>query len=176
MNEKELKEERRERALRNLVKEAVVNVLAEQAMMQPQQAQVQGQSAVPPATPGPNAETNPTDPDIAAPQQQDVQFSVDGMVDKLNVLRGGRSFTDPEVFGRLTTFFNNLTDEQRNSTDWLLTELGMVVIDASEEQVDPQNQQQTQQTQPPQPPPQPQGQQQQGGGPGAPVMPSGGGM
>lgn len=171
MNEKELKEERRERALRSLIQEAIVNVLAEQEMMQ--QPQV---SSVPPATTGPDPHTNPIDPDIAAQPPEEVQFTVDGMVDKLNILRGGRSFTDPEVFGRLTTFFNNLTEEQRNSTDWLLTELGKVVIDASEEQVDPQ-QQQSQQAQPPPPPSGQQGGQQQGGGLTAPVTPAGtGGM
>lgn len=150
MNKKELEQERRERALRTLIQEAIVNVLAEQEMEQQQQ------TAVPPATPGPDPLTNPIDPDVTAQQPQaqeeeEVPFTVDEMVDKLNVLRGGRSFTDPEVFGRLTTFFNNLTDEQKNSLDWLLTELGKVVIDASAEQVDPQ-QQQSQPAQPPPPP------------------------
>jgi hypothetical protein len=172
MNDKELQEERRTRALQSLIQEAIVNVLAEQQMMQAPAA-----NPVPPATPGPDPATNPIDPDVTAPPQQEeeVQFTVDGMVDKLNILRGGRSFTDPEVFGRLTTFFNNLTDEQRTSTNWLLTELGKVVIDASEEQVDPQQQQQ-QQSQPQQPPPPPGGQQGGGGGGTAPVSPTGGGM
>lgn len=174
MNKKELAQERRARHIENLITEAVVNVIAEQDMMN---------RAVPNPTPGPAPETNQMDPDIQNPidrtaaNPEPEQFSVDTMVDKLNVLRGGRSFTDPEVFGRLTTFFNGLTDEQRTSMDWLLTELGKVVIDASEEQVDPDGQQQQQNSTPPQQqqqrPPQ-QGQQQPGAQ--APVMPTNGGM
>lgn len=141
--------EQRQRFLRNLIKEAVLNVLKEQEPIVPT-------SAVPPATPGIAPETNGAEtmtPDVA-PQEE--QFTAEAMVEKLNVLRGGRSFTDPEVFGRLTGFFNNLTDEQKSGLESTLTQLAQAVIGATEEEAgleDPAQQQQNNQlTQPPPPP------------------------
>lgn len=164
---KKLQLEQRDRFLRNLIKEAVINVIAEQ---QPLPVQT---SAVPPATPGIAPETNASEelqpPPEQAPDQPE-QFTPEAMVEKLNVLRGGRSFTDPEVFGRLTGFFNNLTDEQKSGLDHTLTELGKAVIGATEEEAgleDPAQQQQSASLQPPPPPPAP-----SAPGPGAPVSPS----
>lgn len=132
-----IKKEKRIRFLTNLINEAVINVLAEQA------------SSVPPSSKPPAANMNPTDADVRnpAPQQPalvapeenqqvsgDKPFDVDEMVNKLNVLRGSKSFKDPEVYGRLTTFFKNLTPEQQQQLDTMLTELGKIVIDASEQQ------------------------------------------
>lgn len=146
----QLLREKRQRFIRNLIKEAILNVLAEQ------EAPVQT-TAVPPAPAAPAPETNAslqqTPPAEGAEEPQ--QFTVEAMVDKLNVLRGGRSFTDPEVFGRLTTFFNNLTDEQKVSFENLLTELGKAVIGATEEEagLEGQGQQANQAAQQPPPPP-----------------------
>lgn len=146
-----IKTEQRQRYIEYLIKEAVVNVLAEQ---EPPVAT----SAVPPSPVAPSPETNVQQPEVqaepAAPEQE--QFTVEAMVDKLNVLRGGRSFTDPEVFGRLTTFFNGLTDEQKANMESTLTELGKAVIGATEEEAgleDPQQQQQQQTSGAAQPPP-----------------------
>lgn len=158
--------ERRQRYIKNLIQEAIINVLKEQEPIVPT-------SAVPPASPGIAPETNGVEsmtPDVA-PQEQD--FTTELMVDKLNVLRGGKSFTDPEVFGRLTEFFNVLTDEQKGSLENMLTELGKAVIGATEEEAgleDPEQQQTSAPAQPPQasiPPP-------ASGAPaaGAPVAPS----
>jgi len=153
----DLKQEKRQRFLENLIQEGILNVLVEQEL--PVQAAQPG--AVPPATPGVAPETNASEAMPPAPETElPEEMTVEGMVDKLNVLRGGRSFTDPEVFGRLTTFFNNLTDEQKTSFDYLLSELGKVVIGASEEEAGLEDQQQAAQPtsrvqQPPQPPPAP---------------------
>jgi len=119
--------ERRQRYLKNQIQEAVINVLKEQEPVVPT-------SAVPPATTAPAPETNGVEtmtPDVAP---QDEVFTPELMVDKLNVLRGGKSFTDPEVFGRLTEFFNKLTDEQKGSLESMLSELGQAVIGATEEE------------------------------------------
>jgi hypothetical protein len=123
---KSLSEERRERYLKKLIEEAVINVLAEQEPTP---------SAAPPSPVPPAPETNAIDPTSELPEEE---FTVDRMVDKLNVIRGGKSFTDPEVYGRLVTFFNSLTEEERVGIDRYLTELGAVVIDATEEEVEPQ--------------------------------------
>jgi hypothetical protein len=149
-----INKEQRQRFIEYLIKEAVVNVLAEQ---EPPFAT----SAVPPSPVAASPETNVQQPEVqtepAAPEQE--QFTVEAMVDKLNVLRGGRSFTDPEVFGRLTTFFNGLTDEQKTNMESTLTELGKAVIGATEEEAgleDPQQQQQSSgAAQPPPPAPTP---------------------
>jgi hypothetical protein len=121
-----LTEERRERYIEKLIEEAIINVLAEQEIPP---------SPVPPSPVPPAPETNAIDP---ASEMPDEEFTVDRMVDKLNVVRGGKSFTDPEVYGRLVTFFNSLTVEERDGIDRFLTELGGVVIDAAEEEVEPQ--------------------------------------
>ena len=141
---KDLEKERRERHLRQLIKESIVNVLVEMAMEQGQPG-----SATPPASPGPAPETNRVDPDVQNSPNATVEneeFDVDDMVDKLNLLRGSRSFKDPEVYGRLNTYFNNLTEEQKNVLDWLLTELSKIVSYSSNQnpQAAPQQQQQTQ--------------------------------
>jgi hypothetical protein len=131
-----LKQEKRSRFLENLLKETIINILAEAQ----QPAPAPQASAVPPATTPPAANMNPADTDVknpaptqpAAPAPQ--QFDVDEMVNKLNVLRGSKSFKDPEVYGRLTTFFKGLDEAKKATLDELLTELGKIVIDASEQQ------------------------------------------
>jgi len=127
MNEKELKQERRKRFLNGLIKEGILNVLAEQEIA----AQPPGVSSVPPANQIPSPETNIMDPSAqpAPDPVEEEQFTVDSMVEKLNILRGGKSYTDPEIYGSLTTFFKNLTEEQQASLEWVLTELNKIVVD-----------------------------------------------
>lgn len=144
---KSLTEERRERYIENLIEEAVINVLAEQEPPP---------SAVPPSPTPPAPETNAVDP--AAEQLPEEEFTVDGMIDKLNVIRGGKSFSDPEVYARLVTYFNSLIEEEKADINKFLTELGSVVIDATEEEVEqeappsPTPQRQVQPSPPPQAP------------------------
>jgi hypothetical protein len=123
----QLKKEKRQRFLENLVKEAIINVLAEQGQQAP----------IPPPTTPPALTMNPTDADVQnpvspeAPPTQEQPFSVDQMVDKLNVLRGSKSFKDPEVYGQLTTFFKGMSDEQKTTFDQLLTELNKIVVSST---------------------------------------------
>jgi len=126
---KKLLQERKERYIRNLIKEAIINVLAEQEEL----------SAVPPATTPPAPQTNmpdmppPSTPDQPAPDPSaQKEFTVDTMVEQLNILRGGKSLKDPEVYGKLTTFFNNLTEEQVTSLKWVLEELIKIVTNVNE--------------------------------------------
>lgn len=122
----DLIKEKRARYLKNLIKEAVLNILVEQENM----------SSIPPATPQPSPNTNAQDPSVqqpraTAPQRQEV-FDVDQMIEKLNILRGGKSFNDPEIYGRLTTFFKGLSDEQKTNLDFSLSELGKIIFSATE--------------------------------------------
>lgn len=119
----DLKLERRKRFLETLIKEAVINVLAEQ---QPPEA---------PPAPAP-AETPPAEPQAAtqAPEgpQSPEQFTVDDMIERLNVVRGGRSFTDPEVYGQLVTWFKRLNEDQKVVLQNFLVDLGKIVINVQE--------------------------------------------
>jgi hypothetical protein len=57
-------------------------------------------------------------------------ITVDSMIDRLNVIRGGRSFKDPEVYGDLTRFFKRLPDAEKSQLDAILMEVGKIVINA----------------------------------------------
>lgn len=119
----ELNKERRSRHLKNLIEESIINVLAEQDA----NAQQQQQAA---------AAVAETPPPVATPENQaqeteqgtvQKQYTVDIMIDELNAIRGGKSFSDPEVYGKLVTFFKNLGEEQRSTLDTLLTQIAELV-------------------------------------------------
>lgn len=155
-----LQTERRQRFLKNLIEEAVINVLAEQDAMG---APPPPAPAPPPAAPDPNQAPPPDD------QQQDAgEFTVDDMIERLNVIRGGRSFTDPEVYGQLVTYFKGLAADQKQALLNFLVELGKIVINVND-QDKPANKE-AQQSQPPAPPSAPPAAQ------GSPAPPAGGGM
>lgn len=61
-------------------------------------------------------------------------FDVDQMIDRLNVIRGGKSFSDPEVYGQLTTYFNGLADTDKAVIDQFLQNLNKIVIQVSPDQ------------------------------------------
>lgn len=119
-------------------------------------------SAVPPSpapTPsiGPMSQTSETGPEGEKP------FTVDEMIERLNVIRGGKSFSDPEVYGQLTTFFKGLSDQDKAVIDKFLQGLGKVVIQVKEQEGGPGKV-----AQPPMSPP-------QAGGVPAPAAPMAGG-
>lgn len=127
-------ESQRKKHLRYLVSESVgllKSMLTEQDLGMPG-APV---SAVPPSTPPPPAVS-------AAPQagagdaapQGEKPFTVDEMIERLNVVRSGKSFSDPEVYGALTTFFRGLSDADKAVVDRFLQGLGKVVIQVGDEQ------------------------------------------
>lgn len=123
-----LSEERRRRFLQTLIQEATINVLAEQQ-----------QSSVPPAivAPAPAATPEaapPPEAPAADPAAPTPQFTVDDMIERLNVIRGGRSFTDPEVYGQLVSFFKTLEEPKKENLKSFLIELGKIVIDVNQEE------------------------------------------
>lgn len=139
--ELELRKERRRRHVKNLVEEAVINVLAEQEAQQPVAQQPADQQV-----PQPEAGDPPpvTTPDTQVPKQ----YTVDDMIDELNAIRGGRSFTDPEVYGRLVTFFKGLEPEQKTNLDTLLTQIAELVTGVDDAPQGNQQQGQSGQSQP----------------------------
>jgi hypothetical protein len=148
-----LEKERRERFLKNLITEAIINVLVEQE--QPPIATPGAASAAPPASPAAPSGTNQseTNQNISLTEPEKVDFTVDTMVEKLNVLRGGKSYTDPEVYGKLNTFFNGLSDEQKTSFEYMLTELSNIVSETQQQQQQPSDNSSSTQPQPPKPAP-----------------------
>lgn len=94
-----------------------------QAALPPQQQpQVQ-----PPGT-GDVIPSGPTDAPPGSPMGTDGKpLTVDSIIDKLNVIRGGKSFSDPEVYGQLTTMFKAMPDQEKLNLDQTLTKIGDTV-------------------------------------------------
>lgn len=124
----ELNEQRRKKYLQELVNEALVQILHEQEA-----------AAAPVGMPAPA----PPPADVSAPVSpeatpgQPKEFTVDDMIERLNVIRGGRSFTDPEVYGQLVTFFKKQSEEQKQSIEQFLVEIGKIVINVNEQEATP---------------------------------------
>lgn len=99
--------------------------------------------AVPPSPVPPAAATNapapppPVDPNVppAVPGEEAKPFDLDAMIDRLNVIRGGKSFADPEVYGQLTSYFKSTSDADKAVIDKFLQSIGKIVIqvDASQQ-------------------------------------------
>lgn len=124
-----LLEEKRQKHLKSLINEAIVQLLSEQ------------DAAAPPAPAAPVGMPSPTPPadDVSAPPTDPSakEFTVDDMIERLNVVRGGRSFTDPEVYGQLVTYFKTLNDEQKTAMEKFLVDLGKIVINVNEQEAPP---------------------------------------
>lgn len=140
----------REFKVANLIKEAVTLALYEQKLheadpnMVPPPAPNGG--ATPPAPPAPPADQNavPSATDPNAPQQGGQPLTVDSMIERLNVIRGGRSFTDPEIYGQFTTFFKQLAPEQLQTIDQFLQDISKIVVNVESQATAEPNAQQTQ--------------------------------
>jgi hypothetical protein len=135
----------RKKHLRYLVTESV-RMLKEQDIGMPG-APV---SAVPPPAPPPPDVTMTPQPGADGTQgpQGAKPFTVDEMIERLNVIRSGKSFSDPEVYGQLTSYFKGVSEPDKAVIDKFLQGLGRVVI-----QVDAVEQGSQAGGQPPPPPP-----------------------
>ena len=78
-------------------------------------------------------------------------LSVDTIIDRLNIIRGGKSFSEPEVYGQLTTLYKGMGDQDKVSVEKTLTEIGKIVAQQQTPQVAPAGQMRG--TTPAQPPP-----------------------
>lgn len=97
----------------------------------------------PPAAPVPPAQSEP----VAPAQPVDgapVVFDVDAMIEKLNLIRSGKSFADPEVYGQITTYFNALNDSDKSILENFLQSVSVMIVDQDATQ--PGMQTQTSQT------------------------------
>jgi hypothetical protein len=60
------------------------------------------------------------------------------MIERFNVIRAGKSFDDPEVFGQLTTLYKAMEDEQKQKLDTLLWNIGKIVQNVSDKTATPE--------------------------------------
>lgn len=118
---KEIIEERRTRFLENLLQEAIVNILAEQA------------AAAEPA-PAPAPEAAPPPAEAAPAEAGNTEFTIEEMIERLNVIRGGKSFKDNDVYTKLIVFFSKLSEQQKNDLRQMLIDIGQAVINVPEEE------------------------------------------
>jgi len=117
-----------------LLESAVSNVLAEQA----EQQVAPVAAAQPPAPPAPPpTDQAPVDPNAPADQTAQAAMSLDDLIEKLNLIRGGRSFTDPEVYTKMGEVFKTFTDQQKTDLDASLSKVIDVIVNPDEQQPAP---------------------------------------
>lgn len=117
---------------KNLLALAIFNaasMLAEQAPPPAAPAPTPAAPADPMApggsAPGPEAQL--ASPAAAAPGAPVDELSVDSLIERLNAIRAGKSFSDPEVYGKLTTLYNQIPQEERPAIDKLMADIGVAV-------------------------------------------------
>ena len=63
----------------------------------------------------------PTDPETGEP------IDLDAIIERLNIIRSGKSFSDPEVYGKLTTMFKSMPESERITLHTQLKSIGAIV-------------------------------------------------
>ena len=101
-----------------------------------------------------SATAPPVDPNAppAAGGEAAKPFDLDALIDRLNVIRGGKSFADPEVYGQLTTYFKGMSDADKSVVDMFLQTIGKIVIQVDSTQQTGSNMAQPPMNQAPTPP------------------------
>lgn len=125
---------KRELQLAYLLTEAVEQLMNEDAMAgaaQPATAPAMGSPAPAPAPAAPQTPSAPAPAGSTGDGQQ--VFTVDELIDRLNIIRGGKSFSDPEVYKSLSAFFNALPQTDKETLDRTLTGLSKSVVNAPAE-------------------------------------------
>ncbi len=133
----ELDKERRKRYLSYLIKEAVLNALVEQEAAPVAPNPATAAQPAPAAAPAPTDPNNAamTDPNAAGAQPPvNEEITLDKLIEKLNVVRGGRSFTDPEIYGQLTTLFKGWDDQTKQVVQKALDDIAKIVTLSAENQ------------------------------------------
>lgn len=81
----------------------------------------------PPAAPAaPAPETEPAQ-DVPTDDETGEALTLDHILDRLNTIRSGKSFQDPEVYGKLTTLYKRITPEDKIKLNQQLRNIGAVV-------------------------------------------------
>jgi len=72
-------------------------------------------------TAAPASAATPTDTETGEP------IDLDAVVERLNIIRSGKSFGDPEVYGKLTTMFKAMPEEEKIKLYTQLKGIGAIV-------------------------------------------------
>lgn len=72
------------------------------------------------ATPAPEAAGTAVD-------EQGNTITLDKMIDRINIIRSGLSFEEPEVYGKLTTMFKGMPAEDKTKLYKQLTDISAIV-------------------------------------------------
>jgi hypothetical protein len=115
------------------------NMLQEQEEAAP--APAMAPAAPQPTTPDPTETSSPVD-------EQGNEITLDKMIDRINIIRSGLSFEEPEVYGKLTTMFKGMPIKDKKKLYKQLTDISAIVQNI------PAEKQQGQQTDEVPPPPQ----------------------
>jgi hypothetical protein len=81
------------------------------------------------------------------PAEQLPEISLEMLIDKLNIIRGGKSFSDPVLAGKLNQAFNQLSDTEKAGADKVLGVFAQVIQEDSQQGEGQQQQQATTTTQ-----------------------------
>ena len=93
-----------------------------------EQEEVELAPPAPPAAPVPAADGGPGVPRGKGGEP----LTIENMIERFNVIRAGKSFDDPEVFGQLTTLYKAMEDDQKQKLDTLLWNIGKIVQNVSD--------------------------------------------
>ncbi len=148
MENKDLKNEQRKRNLVHLITEAVILSLWEQ-----DQAQLPPSppaASAPPTAPELQTQNASSVPQPPLPPTQQVgleqnpqQITLDVLIERFNVIRGGKSFTDPEVYGQMITKFKELQDQEKVTIYKFLNEVSKIITFGGGQQQTPGEQETT---------------------------------
>jgi len=65
--------------------------------------------------------------DVPTDDETGEALTLDHILDRLNTIRSGKSFQDPEVFGKLTTLYKSMSAEEKVKFNQQLRNIGAVV-------------------------------------------------
>jgi len=134
----DLREELRKRHLTNLITEAVVIALYEQE--QAQQFAPPPPAAGAPPSPQETEQLTQDNPQNEIPGVPPVpgataeQITLDMLIERINIIRGGKSFTDPEVYGQMTSYFKMMPVQEKDAVNKFLIQVAKIVTSNTQEQ------------------------------------------
>lgn len=65
--------------------------------------------------------------DVPVDDETGEALTLDHILDRLNTIRSGKSFSDPEVYGKLTTLYKSMSSEDKIKFNQQLRNIGAVV-------------------------------------------------
>ena len=101
-----------------------------------EQTEAAAAAAPPPAEPPPPADTAEGSP-VPTDEETGKAITLDQLLSRLNIIRSGKSFQDPETYGKLTTMFKNMSPEDKLKLNQQLKNIGAIVQDQIPQQQQP---------------------------------------